>query len=329
MDINKTRLDWIDFGKGISMFLVILYHSEEYFPMSPNAYSELFKFFRMPFFFFLSGYLFTSNYHEFSLKKKMLQIFRGIVWTYIIFTTIIFIPKSIAHGYSLYVGFKEILLGWASWFVIALGGAQIIFSFILCKIKNIRLIITCIIGALILGYIIKLIHPQRLPYQLDKTFLVMFFFGLGFLYRLYENKIDRFIRIKLKNMILLMLCYFTLYFIDVRYIHTTQSVIQSTTYNYFLLSIFYSLLGIYMMIFFVKIIHPNKYLCFMGKNSLVFYYLNGGGNFDIEYFIQQNWYSDTTIHRVPININYGIDCLVHNRHYCKVYQTLLSYYNRR
>lgn len=272
----KNRFEWIDLGKGISMFMVLLYHSEVYFPMCEHTYSYLFDNFYLPFFFFLSGYLFTSNHQTFSFKRKMLQVFRGIIWTYFVFTIIIWIPKSVVHGTAFWDGFKEIILGWASWFVVALGGAEIMFAFILYRTNKLWIIVFSIFLALICGYCIKYIHPERLPFQFDKMFLVMFFLGLGFLYRLCEKRIHFYVKVNVKNFILLVICYYALYYYATKYLHISLATFFASTNSAIFLSVFCAVVGIFMMTFFVKLIPANKQFCFIGKNSLVFYYLNGG-----------------------------------------------------
>ena len=97
----------------------------------------------------------------------MLQILRGIVWTYLIFTLILFVPKSISHNIPLSVGLQEIVLGWASWFVVALGVAQVMFGWVLSKTKNHKAISTFSLVCLILGYCISIWYPERLPYYFD------------------------------------------------------------------------------------------------------------------------------------------------------------------
>lgn len=272
---KKPRKSWVDFGKGVSMFLVVLYHSESYYPMSDAGYSNLFAFFRMPFFFFLSGYLFTSDYLHFSFKRKMLQIFRGIVWTYLIFTTVIWIPKNLANETSMLLGIKEILLGWASWFVVALGGAQIVFAIVLRKTKNLYLIAAFVFVALVLGYYAG--QLGRLPFQLDKTLLVVFFFGLGFFYRLYEYRL-KWLEGSWKHTLLFTVFYFMMYFVDTAFFHTVRNIFGTSVYTNFPLYIVYALTGIAMMICLCKRMPTNKmkWVCFIGINSLVFYYLNGG-----------------------------------------------------
>lgn len=273
---KKERKGWVDFGKGVSMFLVVLFHSEAYYPMSDADYSDLFAFFRMPFFFFLSGYLFTSDYLHFSLKRKMLQIFRGIIWTYLIFTTIICIPKALANDSSVLHGLTEILLGLASWFVVALGGAQILFALVLRKTKNLRFIAVFICLALVFGYFMG--GLGTLPFQLDKILLVVFFFGLGFFYRLYEPQLQTYLNGNLKNTLILAFLYFGLYAIDSAYLHTTLNVFGTHVYHHFPIYVLHALLGIAMMICVCKLIPVQKFkgICFIGVNSLIFYYLNGG-----------------------------------------------------
>ena len=41
---DKGRKEWVDFGKGISMFLVVLFHSEVYYPITDDRFSFLFFF---------------------------------------------------------------------------------------------------------------------------------------------------------------------------------------------------------------------------------------------------------------------------------------------
>ena len=274
---DKGRKEWVDFGKGISMFLVVLFHSEVYYPITDDRFSFLFFWFRMPFFFFLSGYLFTSDYLKFSLKRKMLQIFRGIVWTYLVFTLVLFVPKSFTNGVSLLYGLKEIALGWASWFVVALGGAQVMFALVLYKTKNLMFLCIFMLVCLGVGYYVNIWSAERLPYYFDRALLVVPFFGLGFFYRIYESIVDRVLPVKWWVLICLAVCYFGCYVFDTFCLHTMLTAFGGEEFRNFPLYLCYALLGIVMMVRFVKLIPAVPWISFMGVNSLVFYYLNGGG----------------------------------------------------
>lgn len=273
MELIK-RKKWVDFGKGISIFLVLLFHSEEYYSNGDFSLSFIFSFFRMPFFFFISGYLFTSDYKNFSIRRKLKQIFRGIVWTYLIFTSIIVIPKCISNGVPIIYGVKDILLGWAAWFVAALGVAQLMFAVILYKVKNLKVIFGIIILYLIMGYYIKYIDIDKWPFHFEKSVLVVFYLGLGFFYRIYEHKLEKIIN--WKYLILTGFIYFSLVANEFLVIKTTYNVFWGGEYKNYPLFILYSLAGVLFMLLFVKCLKPLKMFCFIGANSLVFYYINGG-----------------------------------------------------
>lgn len=179
------RLAWIDMGKGIAMFLVILYHCEnslrgEYVI---GHYSKIYHPFFLPLFFFLSGYLFTSNDNVFSFRKKIEQILRGIVLPYFMFTALILFPKSIFHSKPIIDGIKEILLGQASWFIVSLGSSQLLFAFVLSKTKSLRILTTVACVCLVAGYAIKWWYPYRMPYYLNYCPIVFYWLYAGYLYR--------------------------------------------------------------------------------------------------------------------------------------------------
>lgn len=273
------RLVWVDMGKGIAMFLVILYHCEnslrgEY---TIEHYSMIYHPFFLPLFFFLSGYLFTSDLKSFSLQKKIEQILRGVVLPYFIFTSVILLPKSIFHSTPISNGIKEILLGQASWFIVSLGGAQLLFAFVLSKIRSLGILTTIACGCLVIGYVIKLLYPYKLPYCLNYCPIVYFWLYTGYLYRRIQNPSMR-PSLKYICLTLLILVYASLFFIDNIYFHTTLNLFESKIlfYNNYILSIIYSLLGIAMIIGLLRILPSINFIVFMGINSLTIYYLNGG-----------------------------------------------------
>lgn len=321
---QSERKTWVDMGKGISMTLVMLFHSETLFSQPDIFISPLFAFFRMPFFFFLSGYLFTSNPETFNLKKKTLQILRGIVWTYLIFTSILLIPKALSDGYSFTLGFKDILLGWASWFVVVLGVAQIIFALILSKTKNLKTIFILILCSLIIGFISNKLFNERLPFYFNRVSIVFFFFGLGFMYRRYEYKLNKYLKVGLKPLILSIIIFYSIYIFDSIYLQTESGIADHPTNNYPLFVI-YALIGIVMMIQLSKILPYNKYIAFIGINSLVFYYLNNGvikilaailNKFNIDRSLTSNFIGSFIMLLLCSTIIYSITLLL--KKYCPI-----------
>lgn len=73
----QQRKDWVDFGKGLLMILVYVYHSEVIIG-SQHSFSWWFAPFFLTGFFFLSGYLYTSNIRLVNFKEKLKQVFRTI-----------------------------------------------------------------------------------------------------------------------------------------------------------------------------------------------------------------------------------------------------------
>ena len=63
------RIGWIDYGKVIGIYLVVLAHTSLFIPLKDGIYTFL-----MPVFFFISGYLFSFSrnpvYKDF-IKKPL------------------------------------------------------------------------------------------------------------------------------------------------------------------------------------------------------------------------------------------------------------------
>lgn len=264
-------------ARGISIIFVILFHSENAMGLTGYHWSEFAKPFRMPLFFLVSGYLFTPNRYEFSIKKKLSQILRGIVLPYVIFTTIILIPKMLFYKQPISDGLNEILMGWASWFVVSLGGAQIIFSVILQYTKNIKFIFIISIILFCSGIVLHSTHPSPFPFHLTYSLYISIYFALGMIYRLYENKLDNIFKTSWTSVAFLFITYVSLFIFDQNHLHTDLTIFDDRllTYRHLPLSLLYSIIGILLMVKFLKLVAPINFITEIGKNSLTYYYLNG------------------------------------------------------
>ena len=65
-------------------------------------------------------------------------------------------------------------------------------------------------------------------------------------------------------------------YLDYKYLHITDNF-HTQQYNYYLLFYIYAIVGTMMVIVFAKVVSPSSFLCFVGQNSLIFYFLNSGG----------------------------------------------------
>lgn len=161
--------------------------------------------------------------------------------------------------------------------MVALGIGQVMFGWVLHQIKSNRTILFFMVVCLLSRYCVFVWYPDRLPYSLDRALLGVPFFGLGFFYCIYEAEVDRYILTRRWVLLLLSVCYLGLYFFDSVYLRTMITAFGAKDFHNFPLYLCYAVLGIAVMVRFVKPLPVMPWLCFMRANSLVFYYLNGGG----------------------------------------------------
>lgn len=205
----EQRKGWLDLSRGFLMCLVFLYHSTSFYKagVEYNQYSWLFTPIFLTGFFFVSGYLFTSDWENISIKRKWLQVARGILIPYFLFMALFLLPKLILLRYDWRETVMDIVLLRASWFVIVIGVLQLLYA-ITWKYCNkvapfilISLVYTAIGYGCILLYrelpewIVHnpILHsssmPGCMPVCVNLAFLSAPFFALGILYRKYERKL--------------------------------------------------------------------------------------------------------------------------------------------
>lgn len=122
----QQRKDWVDFGKGLLMILVYVYHSEVIIG-SQHSFSWWFAPFFLTGFFFLSGYLYTSNIRLVNFKEKLKQVFRTILVPYVIFMVFMLGPKIMLLDIDAEQQIIDVLMFRASWFVVVIGVLQILY----------------------------------------------------------------------------------------------------------------------------------------------------------------------------------------------------------
>lgn len=196
------RIKWIDFGKGFTIFLVVLGHvlsgiySHGLYPTYRDElmiFSDLIFLIIMPIFFSLSGYLYKSPYTWNGFFKMMKKKAANLLIPYVVFSVIyVFLENatnshgSIKHVISwqtlLYIGIKPI--GYL-WFLFAL-----FFIFLIVGIFDIYKIgyFVQLLIYLLLFSVSQFVH---LPIGINYIFNWIFFFYLGVIYKRYVNVIDR------------------------------------------------------------------------------------------------------------------------------------------
>lgn len=270
-----NRIEWIDTGRGICMLLVIIYHSMIYFA-GDSSLSFIFTPFFLTFFFFLSGYLFNYK-NDFNAKLKIQSIFRGIIWPYFVFTSIIWLPKAMVHGNStdILAFMKNIFGGYASWFVAALAVSQLLFIAVK-KITDSIFIMLCIGICFITASIyLRNFLPTPSPWFFLTGFISLFYLILGYIYREKES-----ILLKIHSrwtLTISIILYLSSVLIDQYYLQSNTNLMGERTHiENPMVFLVLSLLGILMLINISHFFPVVSTIQYIGRFSLLFYFLNGG-----------------------------------------------------
>ena len=181
------RIKWIDFLRGISMLMILLFHTEVYYKDYDVTPYHIYTTNAIILFYFISGYLFYRH-KQFCLKKKIISIVKSLIKPYFIFTTLIAAPKLFIRQET--INWQEIVInilcGRASWFIAALIVAELLFSISLwiSHGKNkwlIILAITCFITYYIIPF------NQHNYWQWQDALLAFVFIWLGYVFHQYHS----------------------------------------------------------------------------------------------------------------------------------------------
>ena len=188
------------------MVAILLFHTEMYYAGYDIIPYSFYVENALAMFFFLSGYLFykdngtihpkqkikdNGTIHP---KQKIFSIAVNLIIPYFIFTTLIALPKALAHGEEINILTlaSEILLGEASWFIAALIVADIIFSLLLWITRGRHIILTPIIIiltalAFAIGNMENANYNTYNFWHINEALLALLFLYLGYTYHQFED----------------------------------------------------------------------------------------------------------------------------------------------
>ncbi len=270
---EMQRKHWIDCLRGFCMLAILLDHTELYYAGRNIIPYNLYVVNALVSFFVISGYLLYKD-GTFDIKRKLRSVLRSLFMPYLIFTTVLSIPKSLAHDNS--VNLSEtavnVLSGQASWFVAALCLSEVIFSVSVWAFRG-KDIAVAATG--ILGFAISVcLSTGERPYfwQLDNSCQALLFLSMGYLYRKYEAAFD-----KISKRLLIPVLAILLSLIKI-YGHTSNAdlmiwYIHITDYPLFIADI--SVCSLLMILVF-KSLPDIKWLGWTGSHCLVYYFMCGG-----------------------------------------------------
>jgi fucose 4-O-acetylase-like acetyltransferase len=208
-----------------------------------------------------------------------MKIVKRLVIPYLLFTTLIWLPKAISHGndISVMAYITDVGGGYASWFVAAL----VISKLLLIKFKSISskfnvTIILCIIS-FICGLLLTKYCKFKFPWYANYGMISMLYIALGMFCRKYDLIDNK--HIDNVSIVVLILLYLILTLSSYTYCHYLYIyTISFENFSFIRLSLYIlvSIFGIALIIAVCKRL-PNNLILLrnIGRDSLIYYFLNG------------------------------------------------------
>ena len=182
-----NRIVWLDYGKAMAIYLVILAHTALYGPLEGFIYT-----FHMPFFFFISGYLFSFEKHA-SYGRFVKRRFYQLIIPYIFINIITYLfwffvssrvgddADSTTNALSpLWATFivraEQMVHDVPLWFLAALFIVENIYYLLY---KNRKYNISATIFLVIAALLNDRYNPQRLPFCIDIAIAGTLFYAFG------------------------------------------------------------------------------------------------------------------------------------------------------
>ena len=265
------------------MVAILLFHTEMYYAGYDIIPYSFYVENALAMFFFLSGYLFYKDNGTIHPKQKIFSIAVNLIIPYFIFTTLIALPKALAHGEEINILTlaSEILLGEASWFIAALIVAEIIFSLLLWITRGRHIILTPIIIiltalAFAIGNLENANYNTYNFWHINEALLALLFLYLGYTYHQFEKSL----RLQPSSLFPLAACLIILKYIEYRYEwKMAMGPIVVTSISTFLCDCIISclLLSSIFAHFIPQTSHlASRALSWTGSHCLVYYFICGG-----------------------------------------------------
>lgn len=270
----KSRIEWLDIAKGIAIILVVIGHSPATNGMKTFIYS-----FHIPLFFFLSGFVFNqqkySKTKDFFENKIRTTITPYLLFSFIGYLIYVFWENGVYNtNFSALSIFKGVFYASAStlkinsvlWFLPCLFIVQTTF-FIITKISYNRTYLTVILIAFsIVGYLYSKYNGIRLPWFIDSSLTATVFYGIGFIYKNYDSRLEEKISPYYTEVIIGSFAMVYLF----SFLNTTVDMFSLVYNNYF----YYYLSAVFGIVFCItlsKLIKYSNTLSYIGKNTILIF----------------------------------------------------------
>lgn len=274
--MKNERVEWIDISKGIAVILVLLGHTQS----SQSLVAYIFSF-HMPFFFFISGYLFNMDKYT-SLIYLIKAKAKSILIPYVAFSGVSLILYSVIFDYHIndwYLVIKVFLESKRNgifynvplWFFTTLFLVEVLY-FIIRKYINYKVIVLIIL--IISGYIESVLFNStgqpKLLWSFDLAIYYSVFFGMGNIGR----------GVQLTNRLYKKVILTILLLINILLLVNPEvfNVINRFGFSHKSISYLWSLVlgfsGIVLLVVLSKYLNFCKPLAYLGKNTLIIFSLH-------------------------------------------------------
>lgn len=281
----KKRVYWVDVMKYICIMCVVITHLESYTSLVYNFYAP----------FFLNGFFFASGYvykHNDDFGSFICGKLRYILWPWFLLSMFNIATRHILSFNSQQSIFED--LKWCFlqirtcsdelWFFPALFVAFIPFYFVIKAYEKSNrtkkaTVLLLLISSLL--YILNLLYYYRmdpgffpwnnvnLPWHIENICIAVFWMVMGYLFKhKFEEHFDSHCSMGMG------LGLFVLYIVTA-YIPKMQGLAFSDDILNIIWEIEYALVAVFLLIFVSKKIQPNKYILYIGQNTLLVFALHG------------------------------------------------------
>ena len=265
-----NRIVWLDYGKAIAIYLVVLAHTALYKPAEAFVYT-----FHMPFFFFMSGYLFSfekyPSYMQFAKKRFKQLIIPYIILNLLTYLLWFFILRKVGDDANEAVGVFSPLMAALTvspkamvhdvplWFLAALFLVENLY-YLLYKNKRYSVVVTATL--FLLAFFNTKYNPVRLPFCIDTSIVALLFYRLGCVLREKGDKIFKPYLFALSALVLVL-----------AFVFNGKVAMHTNTYNNIFLFVAGGVAGCYFMSYICMILQnlcgERKFVKYIAKDTLL------------------------------------------------------------
>lgn len=272
--LSDQRKRWIDCLRGFCMMAILLFHTEIYYTGTSIIGYNLYVSDALYLFFMLSGYLLYKNAGIIDTKYKLKSVLRNLLWPYFIFTSVMAVPKALAHGErvdNVWVLVQNVVTGQASWFIAALIVAEILFviTLRLCRGNLFALGSVCVLS-FCCSALLALNGGLVTFWQFGNALQAMLFLFLGYVYHRYEHKLMVGV---LPTIIACVMLFSLKCYVYKQDLFMTIWPIGISNYAVFLINV---IVGGFALFNLFRLLPPCRFLEWTGRHSIVYYFLCGG-----------------------------------------------------